>query len=498
MKDYEQLASELFERRDVYNEKKKKIRKKAEKAAAVLGCLAAALLITFVIRGGAEPVVTDGTESDKSVQSGTNQGKKSPSGEPIKDTTHTIWRYHGEILPDDYRSNDVYVNKSKLGNIVAFSEETGWCRCSSHRRLYHSYPGFLEEYVGKGAFDRWIDEESYGRVDPTRGFAEDECGLPYANIYEFVRYFSIPKSIFVNGINSQRYLVDDDYDIDLLFNGSAEDNEKEYNVGSYDNGAGALVPNEPRDWKKMNFTNIKGYVETMMGGSLPAVNGVSGMDRIIQEDMSLPELVYYLGLTREEFETIIREHKERYDDENWKDHYDYDIGLIYDRPDELLKLANEHTGLYVDLLFCGLEPREYWYDTPIAPEDYNAWVYFEDGSWKGYNRGMELFENELQLSGNIVSMTFRKAGDEAATPIIDAETIDVFFTGLYRGYFRNIGDGSSDAGSELGRAELKKKDGETVALIVREGGYVSWDGLPQIGVRIEVSDLLAEFFPASS
>lgn len=278
------------------------------------------------------PIVDDNTvETDLKTSEHTddqsNEKTTDPQDTTTSDTIETPFPEQAGSESDDVTEN-IFAN-------------SGSGFCTVHSESYHGFPYELMQYVGlEKAYD-WIEKGE----DDSKGY--NDRGCPWkGNIYGFIHDLDIPKDVFVKWYNETDRYYFRDYDIDLLYDGSAEENDAYYRDFR-----------ERRDTvmaKRSTFEQIKGYIFTVW---MPELFEVFGED-LNQSKVSLAEMVYVLEMPREELEAIIAKGKELVPT---RPRYNCNLDLIYNQREYVEGLIKEHSAFYVDLLICGEEPREQAY-----------------------------------------------------------------------------------------------------------------------------------------
>lgn len=217
--------------------------------------------------------------------------------------------------------------------------------CKVHEISFHSFLTDFTVYVGEDAFAEWISEAEEN--DRSAG-GSDGCLYPTANLYRFIREFDIPREKFVEILNSDfSFYYNNDFNVDVLYDGTYEDADRYYRDALKD-------PAE--SYRKLHFEQIKDLLTEEC--DLEKLAGyLESSGKSILAECSLAELVYFLDVSRDELEAIAAETL-KFGEGVMLSHYDYDFDMIYNDREATEDLINEHSAFYVDLLFCGLEPRE--------------------------------------------------------------------------------------------------------------------------------------------
>lgn len=220
-----------------------------------------------------------------------------------------------------------------------YSANGGTGGCNVHSEAYHGFPHELIEHTNEEEYREWFDTNE----KMSENYNDNGC-IWTANIYDFVHELNIPKEVFVDFYNRSGYYYYRDYDIDLLYNGTAEENDAYYR--DYSERENTVMA------KRGAFDQVKGYIITTRFAELQQALGEKMTSF---GNVSLAEAVYVLEMSREELEAIIAQSKELVPNVL---RYDYDLDLIYNQREYVEGLIEEHSAFYVDLLFCGEEPRE--------------------------------------------------------------------------------------------------------------------------------------------
>ncbi len=271
--------------------------------------------------------------NDDDINAEYNANTSESESEPTKNTdTNTV-------IPED--TSDSAENTADTTENT-YSANGGTGDCTVHSVAYHGFPYELTESVGEEKFDNWLENCKKKSED----YNDNGC-IYSSNIYDFVHELNIPKETFVDFYNRSGYYYIRDYDIDLLYDGTAEENDAYYR--DYLERENTIMA------KRGAFDQVKGYIITTRFTELQQALGekMSSFGNV-----SLAEAVYVLNMPREELEAIIAKSKELVPNVL---RYDYDLDLIYNQREYVEGLIKEHSAFYVDLLFCGEEPREQAY-----------------------------------------------------------------------------------------------------------------------------------------
>ena len=221
---------------------------------------------------------------------------------------------------------------AQTGDAVGGGESS---MCKVHPEDYHSIPGMLIEYVGQEKMDEWREK--------CKGL-EGEDGCPwYFSLINFVKDFDIPYEVFVVKAELTGH---PSVDAELLYFGTDEEIEEHF-----------------RDLEKFAKDYIKTEHLLKLGFNLEekyADKLTEYADRTVM--FSIPELVVYGGITKDELIKAIDEVSENiYEKFGEVYTFDYDIDGLY--PDGVATLydayAKDDESVYdrvsrLDALFCGL------------------------------------------------------------------------------------------------------------------------------------------------
>ena len=207
--------------------------------------------------------------------------------------------------------------------------------CKVHY-LYHNFAGSLIDYVGQDKFDEWLES-----VSETENLSED-CSCN-ANIKNFIDYFDIPYEVFVVKGNLTDHL---EYDPEILYFGTEEEIEAHF-----------------RDFEKFS----KDYIITEHLLKLELNLKKKCAEKLTEyadreARFSIPELVVYGGITKDELIKAIEEVSENiYEKFGEVYTFEYDIDGLY--PNGVATLydayAKEDESDFdsfsrLNAIFCGL------------------------------------------------------------------------------------------------------------------------------------------------
>ena len=183
--------------------------------------------------------------------------------------------------------------------------------CLVHDNSYHGYLAEFIDYVGRDRFEKWYEETS-----GDYNYSETDCPCKSSNIYEFVHYFNFPKEEFIRVYNGNYgYYYSNGWDIDLLYEGTAEENDGYYRKKRTD----------PDNYRKRNFDSLKTYIYTKRFGELTEAAGSAPGSL---NDLSLIGMIYLLDMPRKELEGLISESVDGFVGD-MRSLYGYDIDAVY-------------------------------------------------------------------------------------------------------------------------------------------------------------------------
>jgi|CZCB01.1.fsa_nt_gi hypothetical protein len=199
---------------------------------------------------------------------------------------------------------------------------------------FHSYHDVLIEYVSIEKFEEWI------KLDYVK---TDECPYYGQNIYEFIKYFAIPKEDFSNMYYNTDMYYSCDYNVDLLYGGDEEAIYKYYeNGGNYKEMRKRLLDQSVKiDLKHLIDTD--GYSEWM---------NKKGYNYVVQ--WSIPEFVYDFNIAEATLDDIVNVYKKNA--ELYSSHtdnvskneniYNYNFEKLFSSRSEFERLISEGVPAY--------------------------------------------------------------------------------------------------------------------------------------------------------
>ena len=208
--------------------------------------------------------------------------------------------------------------------------------CMVHISEYHSFPAFVTDWV----INQGKDYRAW-REDVKNRYADVESNCPFSNIYEFTEYFDIPKEIWIEYYNispRKEYI-----DIDLLYDGSAEDNDKYYRLTNIDEEFKA----ENNKWRE--FRELKHAVKLM--------SKAEGRNT----SWSLVQLAHSAGVTDLSTVLPVQDFKES------STEFIYNPDALSVLPEKSIdEIIEKYTPFYLDCLVCGVTPYNTPYERQVA------------------------------------------------------------------------------------------------------------------------------------
>lgn len=211
--------------------------------------------------------------------------------------------------------------------------------CTVHHIDYHTYNSCLANYVGYDSFREWFDQYSVPVEASPNG-----CIYPNSNIYEFIHYFDIPQDVLIKFYNE--FLLPD-YNIDLLYNGTAEDVDQYYRSVS--------------DARRIEEIKISNFQELKFAIRLNNIDAFP--EKMNCAEYSLIEMMLMTDTPVEFIYDRIERTRKKHGDSIYGSQYEYDFSLLNEKNrSELEKKINEHSAFYLDCIFCGITPYESRYE----------------------------------------------------------------------------------------------------------------------------------------
>lgn len=242
-------------------------------------------------------------------------------------------------------SESITSNDSEIESPVFENPQVngGTTVCTVHHVDYHTYDSCLTDYVGNELFWEWFNKYSIPAEDP-----HDGCMYPTSNIYEFIHYFNISQDVLIKFYNE--FLIQD-YNIELLYNGTAEDVDQYYRSVSDARRIEEIKISNFRELKfAIRLNNIDAFPEIMNYG-----------------EYSLIEMMLMTDTPVEFIYDRIERTKKAHGDSVYGSQFEYDFRLLNEKNrSELEKEINEHSAFYLDCIFCGVIPYESRYEKQEA------------------------------------------------------------------------------------------------------------------------------------
>lgn len=243
-----------------------------------------------------------------------------------------------ETSPHTEESSSVSVSSPEHSDTTAQNSPLGGSNpCAVHNHIkYHSFPSCIVEHVGQDAFNEWLSSlEEPEITDPST-----QCVSPDFSIYNFVKYFNIPREdleqIYFSNTDAYYYAV---WNIDLIYSGT----EKEYDEYF-------TLPNDLDivSTRRGFVRTIKFNIKREYAEQWEAAYGKP----IVVPNISIHELAYRFGITEAELREL---------SQVGSDYikaglvYDYDYSAIYNEDGSIKPLDESLSGIEQDALFCGID-----------------------------------------------------------------------------------------------------------------------------------------------
>ncbi len=239
------------------------------------------------------------------------------------------------------KSSDEFISTDEITNEKTIIDPHSCNHLQGSAYSFHIIETDFINYVGWENYTLWLDSEHESKA---------ECYYFGINIYYFIKYFNIPKEVFVNIYNnstSMAYMRD--YNIELLYGGNEEELYKYYENGGRN-----------EETKKLTFVlDVKNkLISDFVLKNLKKQD--ENFDRNQYLKFSIPQLIYDFAVTREDFENIVLNLNSPYRDiievinENGEKKlmysglvFSFDYDKIYNNKNEILKLINEGNPIYI-------------------------------------------------------------------------------------------------------------------------------------------------------
>lgn len=204
--------------------------------------------------------------------------------------------------------------------------------CYVHSSEYHSFPGEIIDWIkdNNKDFYEWlnISENQSSSI-------KSDCPFSCSNIYQLVKYFDIPKEVWINYYNNA--LIREYLNIDLLYAGTEEENDKYYRLSSRDESA----LEESKKWNR--FFEMKDIILRKSKSEGKSIN------------WSFVQIAQSAGITDLSKVLPAQDFKES------STEFIYNADALSALPEkDIEEIIEKYTPYYLDCLICGLTP----YDTP--------------------------------------------------------------------------------------------------------------------------------------
>lgn len=235
-------------------------------------------------------------------------------------------------------------NEDVIESISADEGTNGGTKvCLIHSSDYHCFSSYLTDYVGDDVFMNWFKS-----TDASDKNTDGGCLYPEQNIYEFIRYFDFPKEVLIELYNE--YLLPN-YNIDLLYNGTADENDQYYRSIS-----------DAQRVEDIKFSNLNEIKIRILLQNLDVFNSNTNIN-----SYSLIEMMQMTKTPVDTVQNVITNSSKANDINIFSSQFDYDFSMFEAKDEEnLYKLVNEHSPFYLDCIICGLTPYETRYEKQVA------------------------------------------------------------------------------------------------------------------------------------
>lgn len=215
--------------------------------------------------------------------------------------------------------------------------------CTVHSPDYHRFSTCLADYVGYDIFMDWFESNGIPALNTSEG-----CLYPNANIYECIRYFNVPKDVLIELYNENSL---PNYNIDLLYNGTAEEVDKYYRS----------IP-EDQIIEEIMLTNFKKIKMNLLLNHLEIFKDNTNVD-----SYSLIEMMAMTDTSVDSIMKMIEDDRKSNSASIYSSHFNYNFNLFDEKNGaKTEKMIREHSPFYLDCLFCGITPYETRYEQQVA------------------------------------------------------------------------------------------------------------------------------------
>lgn len=244
----------------------------------------------------------------------------------------------GNVTPGASETQSVEIENTQVNG--------GTQVCAVHHIDYHTYDSYLTDYVGYDSFREWFTQYSIPVEDASGG-----CLYPKSNIYEFIHHFDISKDVLIKLYNEFSIT---DYNIELLYDGTAEENDQYYRSIS--------DAQRIEEIKMSNFKELKVAIR---------LNNIDAFPEIMNYDeYSLIEMMLITDTPLDFIYDRIERTKKKHGDSIYGSQYEYDFSVFNEKNRaKLEKDINEHSAFYLDCIFCGVTPYETKYEKQISENE---------------------------------------------------------------------------------------------------------------------------------
>lgn len=239
------------------------------------------------------------------------------------------------------------INNNEQELVTGSEKDNGGTNvCMVHSSEYHCFSSYLTDYVGDDAFMEW-----YESTNTSVNNTDNGCLYPEQNIYEFIRYFDIPKEVLIDLYNE--YLLPY-YNIDLLYGGTAQEVDQFYRSIS-----------DEQKIEEIKFSNLNELKINILLENLDVFSDNTNIN-----SYSLIEMMYITKTPVDRVKSIITS-QDRSDNSNvFYSQFDYNFDVFDEKNEtDINRLIEEHSPFYLDCLLCGLTPYETKYDKQVSDNE---------------------------------------------------------------------------------------------------------------------------------
>ena len=234
-------------------------------------------------------------------------------------------------------STNIEAMNTSNNDIDDFDPMGGDKYCSVHKEGYHSISILLINQLDEQQdFNKWVEESM-----KLSSAIKSDCPYSQSTIYEFVNYFNISKDTIIDLYNRQK--LKSYINIDLLYSGTAEENDKYYRTLNENQS----ILEEYEKWVK--FDEMKHSVMKKSKAEDKSMN------------WSVVQLAYSAGITDLSKVLPVQDFKES------STEFIYNADALSALPEKSVEeIIEKYTPYYLDCLVCGVTPYNTPYERQVA------------------------------------------------------------------------------------------------------------------------------------